>query len=275
MAGNVSAKDKAPLVLEPTSQWHLNYADDACRLVRIFGEGENKSVFLIERYEPGDSFFMIVAGEPLKASRYADTFFRFGPNGHEDDAPTTSGEFGEYSPALMTGGMFLVTPPGFTDRDERENNDNLEEEAAVSWLEVRRGRRQPVRFELGSMKQPMALMRQCTDELLTHWGIDLEAHRSLTKRAEPKTNPGNWVRSSDYPSDLMLKGGQGIVQFRLSVGADGRPTQCHIQSSTRPEGFDKVVCNALMRRARFEPALDAQGQPIASYWRSTVRFMIP
>lgn len=292
LAGGVaSARDKAPLVLEPTSQWHLDYADDSCRMVRIFGEGDNKSVFLIERYEPGDSFFLLVAGEPLKASRYADAALRFGPEGHEWEGPIQPADFGEYSPAVMANGMFLVTPPGLHKKGKEKDSDleeeeaqapdvfgqriSPEQEAVISWLEVRRERRRPVRLELGSMEKPMAAMRQCTDELLTHWGIDLEAHRGLSRAATPATDYTRWVRSSDYPVGLIHQGAQGIVQFRLSVGADGQPTQCHIQKSTRPEGFDKAVCKALMRRARFEPAQDADGQPIASYWRNTVHFIMP
>jgi hypothetical protein len=74
----------------------------------------------------------------------------------------------------------------------------------------------------------------------------------------------------------MLGIGQpAIVEFRLSIGADGVPLACHIQETTRPKEFDNAVCKSLMRRARFEPALDATGTAITSYYRNTVRFQIP
>lgn len=297
----VSANDEEePLVLEPASSWHMEYADDSCRLLRMFGEDEDETVFFIERYEPGDTFFMLVAGEAVRnrpavigltrqARRHeVDPVFRFGPHGYEYDGPSQDGTFGE-SPAAMVSTMQLVAPIRPAGEDEEERFDPTEEaldtdifgqeisaaqEAAISWLEIR-GAGQPVRIALGSMGAPMAAMRKGTDELLTHWGIDLEAHRGLTRAVAPKSDPGNWVRTSDYPTDLMYRGAQGLVQFRLSVDADGAPTQCHIQKSTRPEGFDNAVCDALMRRASFEPALDANGQPIASYWRNTVRFIMP
>jgi TonB family protein len=284
-------EDEEPLVLKPSSRWHVNYADDSCRMMRMFGEGDEESAFVIERYGPTDSFFMLVGGKPLKAARHVDTALRFGPDGYEFDRSTKEGEFGEHSPAVMASGMRLVATPDadeyqsynerFDPEKEAQDTDLFEQEitpeqeAAISWLEIRRGRARPIRLELGSMGPPMEAMRQCIDELLTHWGIDLEAHREITRAVVPKANPARWVRSSDYPLNLVRKGAQGLVQFRLSVGADGVPTQCHIQASTRPEGFDKAVCNALMRRARFEPALDAEGRPIASYWRSAVSFEMP
>lgn len=300
--GIVSADDEdKPLVLEPTSQWHMEYADDSCRLLRMFGEGEDQTVFFIERYEPGDSFFMLVAAEELRGPsatigltrqsvrRRVDPVFRFGPHGYEHDDTSQEGTFGEL-PAAMVNGMRLVASPDADAEDEEDAFDPVEDaqdtdifgqdvsaaqEAAISWLEFKQGSSQPIRLALGSMGAPMAAMRKCTDELLTHWGIDLEAHRGLTRAVAPKSDPGEWIRTGDYPSHLMFQGEQGLVQFRLSVGADGAPTQCHIQTSTRPKGFDKAVCDALMRRARFEPALDADGQPIASYYRGGVRFQIP
>jgi len=201
-----------------------------------------------------------------------------------------SGDMAEFGPAIMSGMTLLPTardqrgerPAKRYDPDEEARNTEIfgqeltaDQEATIEWLEVRRGRLRAVRFMLGSMRKPMAAMRACTDELMTHWGIDLDAHRGLTRAAAPKSNPGDWISSRDYPRDLLRKGAQGLVQFRLSISAEGMPTQCHIQQSTRPEGFDKAVCETLMRRARFEPALGANGQPIASFWRSAVRFMMP
>jgi TonB family protein len=124
------------------------------------------------------------------------------------------------------------------------------------------------------MDKPMAALRKCTDELVEHWGLDAEAQRHLTRKAAPASDPGTWISSEEYPSNLLARGVQGLVQFRMIVNAEGHPTSCTIQQSTRPVEFDETVCRVLMRRARFDPALDAQGKPITSYWRSTVHFMI-
>lgn len=74
---------------------------------------------------------------------------------------------------------------------------------------------------------------------------------------------------------MLMQGQPAIVEFRLSVGADGAPLSCHIQSTTRPKEFDEAVCGSLMKRARFSPALDAEAKPMTSYYRNTVRFQIP
>jgi hypothetical protein len=121
----------------------------------------------------------------------------------------------------------------------------------------------------------MESLDKCIDELLTHWGIDVEKHKNLKRSPVPAQNPGRWIYSSDYPMDMLQIGQPALVEFRLSVSEDGKPTACHIQATTRPKEFDDAVCKSLLRRAAFEPALDSEGKPIASYWRSRVRFQIP
>lgn len=283
-----AARTGGLLKLEPSSTWHLDYADDSCRLMRKFGRGGQETVLLLERYQPGDSFFMVAAGPPLKSRSRGEPKFRFGPDGHEYDGPSFNGDLGPYEPAFMASMSLLPlsyerknqpgrnrSDPGEAAREMFKQELSAEQEANIEWLEVQHGKAPPVRFMLGSMAPPMEAMRKCTDELLTHWGIDIKAHKELTRAVAPSTNPGSWLSFRDYPVDLLRKGEQGIVQFRLSVDGGGRPTQCHIQKSTRPAGFDDAVCRALMERARFEPALGGNGQPIASFWRSRVTFELP
>ena len=131
------------------------------------------------------------------------------------------------------------------------------------------------RLMLGGMGEPIKALNACTDELLTHWGIDVAAHKTRSRGVIPKSNPGAWISAGDYPIDLMRAGTQGVVHFRLDVDERGRATRCSIQQSTRPAEFDRVVCSKISRNARFEPALDSAGEPMKSYWRSTVRFELP
>ncbi|MGB7373453.1 energy transducer TonB [Pontixanthobacter sp.] len=278
-----AVENKEFLRIEPSSNWNLNYADDSCRIARKFGEGDQKVVLYIEKYEPGDVFTMVAAGAPLKTRRdYA--FVQFGANEAEQKYTVTLGNLGEIEPALIfTSVQFAATLPeqeaASASRNAVENDVfgqtlSAGRETAIEWVRIGVPRRKPVYLATGSLGKPMEAMRTCTGDLLTRWGVDLEKHRNLANMPKPRSNPERWLTSADYPSDLLRKGSQGIVNFRLSVDATGNPTQCHIQQSTRPEGFDSAVCRALMKRARFEPAMTAEGEAIASFWRSTVRFQV-
>lgn len=277
------AKDAppSPLVLQPSSDWLVDYGDDKCRLARMFGTDDAKTMFMVERYSPSDSVFAAVGGKPLTEMNAAQSHLAFGPDGFVTKYPPNSGKLGE-RPALMAMMALYPSPDGDVDDEDEVSPGDLfeqditpEQEARLNWFEVTAKGRQTVRLNLGSMGKPLAALRTCTQELVEHWGIDVAAHRTLSRAVTPIGNVGRWVTWQDYPNDLLAKGEQGLVQFRMVVAADGKAAQCLVQESTRPLGFDKAVCAALMRRARFKPALDKDGKPIASFWRSSVRFQIP
>jgi len=283
----VAQKDAPQAVrLAPSSKWHVNFAVDSCRLARLFGDGEQKTLFYIERYEPGDAFSMVLAGKPFRRPRYREKIaIRFGDGISEDERAYTIGEVGEYQPAIIFSGLRLDLKP-LPEDDDNDNGDaempdvfgqEIPEsvETAIQTIEIRHKNGAPVILETGSLGDPMKVLRSCTDDMLKHWGINLDKHRAIAKLPKPKSSPGRWLTYRDYPTDLLRKGYQGYVQVRLSVDANGKPTNCHIQQSTRPEGFDAAVCRGLMRKARFEPAVTQSGEAIASYWRTAVRFSTP
>ncbi|WP_373490162.1 TonB family protein [Parasphingorhabdus sp.] len=177
-----------------------------------------------------------------------------------------------------------IAPPTESELEKLANPENGayilppisdERKAAVTELTIGRPLSQPVTLKLGAMDKPLAALSECQDELMTHWGIDVEKHRNLSSLASPEGNPGRWVNANDYPSGMLARGKEAIVHFRMSVDENGDATDCHIQQSTRPKEFDEVVCRSMMKRAKFSPAIDHKGSPIASYYRNTVRFKLP
>lgn len=275
-------QDRAPLVLAPSSPWNVNYANDSCRLGRVFADDKDMAVFYIDQFEPGPSMNVLVASKAFGSYAGGKVVARFGPEGAERTIERLiSADLGKAGPAVMVNNFALVDGATNEPADASAPDPAVlvelqeatpEQAQAITWFEVQRGSRPPVRFALGPMREPMAALRSCTEELLTHWGIDVAAHRTLSKRPTPASNPGSWASSSDYPMHLLARGIEGIIQFRLLIDEAGKVTGCHIQQSTRPAEFDKKVCDVMSKRARFDPALDAQGKPIKSYWRSQFRF---
>ena len=121
----------------------------------------------------------------------------------------------------------------------------------------------------------MAALQQCMESLISTWGIDLAAHRELSRRAEPTNNPGKWIRSSDYPPSELMMGGQALIKFRLTVDEEGMPIDCDVSGLTDSAAFAEISCSRLKQRARFTPALDAAGKPIRSVYLGSVRFKMP
>lgn len=87
--------------------------------------------------------------------------------------------------------------------------------------------------------------------------------------AMPKGNSGGWFSAADYPATLK-SGESGRTHYRLTIGPDGRVTACSITKSSGFSLLDERTCSLVMRRARFSPAVDSQGNTISGTWSGSV-----
>ena len=92
---------------------------------------------------------------------------------------------------------------------------------------------------------------------------------------EPRGNPGRWANANDYPSRALREEREGTTRFRLTVGSNGRVTNCQVTGSSGHADLDAAACKNLRRRARFRPSLDAAGNPTTGYYSNAVRWEIP
>ena len=99
--------------------------------------------------------------------------------------------------------------------------------------------------------------------------------RFSAKGASPKGRPGDWATDNDYPTSAMREGKQGVTGFRVSVGPDGRVTDCSVTRSSGSPELDDTTCKLITRRARFAPAMDGDGKPTTGTYSSSVRWQIP
>ncbi len=105
--------------------------------------------------------------------------------------------------------------------------------------------------------------------------INVPPPRSFPARATPRTNPGAWVNSSDYPPLALLNQWEGTTGFHLDISPDGRVMNCTITATSGYSMLDQMTCSNLKRRGRFQPALDEKGQPIVGGYASRVRWVLP
>lgn len=270
-----------PTILKPSTPWTLDYADDSCALRRAFDNG-GKTYFLeLRQFSPGDSFEVTVASEEFEA-RQRSIKVRFlpeaAPRKFEQVLPLT------YSKGLegyrWTDSLFPVpddAPKPDPGRIVPPRDPGLyrTREAAIEGLEVEGIASKPIVFQTGAIDRSMSGMRKCLDELMTHWAIDAAAQKTLTRAVQPIGQMG-WARKiqANYPDRMLRTGKSGRARVRIIVGSDGKPTSCHVQSVVTDTVFGQTACSEMMRAARFEPALDVAGKPIASYHLTMISYTI-
>lgn len=278
VSATASAQHGDPL--EASSPWNIDYADDFCRLQRLFGTGDAQVRLMIDRFAPSEDFRLNLVGKPFVSNVDIGTAsIRFGSGLPEQKLRFYGGDLGK-NPAWVFISSVRIRPPAEpAAKEEPAEGGGYQpvsfseaDEASVTAIYIDKPLKKPIMLQTGSMKGAFAALRKCTDELLEHWGVDPDRIREVVTWAKPTTRPGYWLRNEDYPAAMLAKGMPGLVQFRLVIGEDGMVSSCHIQQSTNPEGFNDAVCNVLKRRARFEPARDKDGRPVKTYYLNKIHF---
>ena len=281
LSGEAAAQDPPGLV--PSTPWNLHYDDDSCALRRTFGEGDRRAYLELRRFDRAPALQAVVTSNWMSARSPSALQYRFADDADWSDAPSNT--------LTMEGGFSgVLFAPSLITLREIEDVEDLAERAArlqaIDWqkmereaaaradsLTLRGAFRRPLTLQLGSLEKPLEALNQCIDELMTHWGIDVEAHKTLTRPAVP-INLREVPRMIDYPPKMIRQRMPGVVNIRLSIDETGRITACRIQMPLSDPAFEETSCADVQHALEFEPALDKDGKPIASYWVTRVVFQI-
>lgn len=88
-------------------------------------------------------------------------------------------------------------------------------------------------------------------------------------------NANEWVRSEDYPPAALRAEAEGTVTFELLMTADGMIYDCNVTEPSGNDDLDAATCTLVRERAKFEPAKDAAGKPLASLYKGRVKWKLP
>ncbi|MDP3858350.1 MAG: TonB family protein [Stagnimonas sp.] len=98
---------------------------------------------------------------------------------------------------------------------------------------------------------------------------------SKARGAKPK-GQGSWAAriQDNYPSAALRKEIEGTVGVRVTVGPDGRVSGCTVSSGSGSGDLDSAACDGMTRYARFDPALDAAGNPTSGSFSTRIVYKI-
>lgn len=263
--------------IAPSSPWNLDFGETKCRLARVFGEGEDRHLLFFEQYWPGKYVGMTAAGPSFGrfASR-ARTHLNFAESDEPRQTEPFTGTVGEFGDAVI----FSWIDVGAAMRDDSEAAADASENRRLPLLDKDgaqqaefvglRQRGDEYRLMTGPLDKAFAALDGCALDLVSTWGLDPEAQRTATQMPL-WTNRDGVVRRivATYPLDAQQKGEQGIMRMRVIVSPDGKVEDCVILKATETDRLESPACRA-MANARFEPALDASGQPMRSFYAESI-----
>ncbi len=98
---------------------------------------------------------------------------------------------------------------------------------------------------------------------------------TVSKAAGAKGNPADWITTDDYPPSSIRAEEEGTTVIKWTINTEGRVENCVTTQSSGSNALDQAACRALSRRARYTPAKDAAGNPMATTQTRRVVWRLP
>ncbi len=259
------------------SNWIAHFEQN-CRLARQFGDADDPTMLIFTQYYPSEGVFLTVAGGPVsRMARSRKINVRFAPAWSKPlELDHKAAEFGDWGSAI-----FLRIPT--SEPTESENEDeppsyeveglyaiDVEAAGSIERLELS-SRRHSISLELPGIADAFDILNQCSQNLVSYWGLDLEAHRTMVRVPEP-INFDEIKKDimSVYPRDALDRGEQATLNLRIIVDADGSIEECVLTDVTVTNALESPACDVFGNRAMFVPGEDEAGEPMRSYYTKNI-----
>jgi len=267
--------EDGPMVLAPATAWVVDYEDEACALRRSFGDPEQRVFLEMRQFSPGSMVQFTAYSDDLSVNR-DEIGLALLPL--EPLVPSSGGFFidlGDHGDGFTFSRALVLHLPASTAAKTPVDGpaNGPEFERLVTGLSLA-GFRRVVELRTGSLGPPLAAMRGCLDELLSHWGVDVAAHRTLQRIAGVADMAHFNGYFTGFPGHMAWMRQSGIVHLRVMISAQGTATGCFLQGGMGNDDFGEHTCEQVMAYTGYRPALDAAGQPIDSFWTTTFNFRI-
>jgi len=90
-----------------------------------------------------------------------------------------------------------------------------------------------------------------------------------------RANLNSYFSTDDYPAAALRGNDEGTTGFSLTIGTNGRVSECSVTASSGSSALDQATCRILRSRARYTPARDASGNPTSGRDSGRVTWRLP
>ncbi len=268
--------------LSPSSQWIVDFGTDRCMIARQFGSGKDVTTLKISTILPDWGYELTLIGRHARLSNWrgaprgGEIGIAFSPGGPQAQAIMRTAET-DSLPALIASGVFEEVPGSDDERHYLLGEPSRY--AAIERIDFDNGMNDPLSLETGEMQRVFALMDECKWKQVASWGLDVDANRNRVSKAVLKTEyvtrVGDEVQET-YPSRALLAGMAAQLSLRIIVDESGTATDCRVLSATRAEEFGNEPCAPFLAQPYlFQPAIGADGRPIASWAHLRINYFVP
>jgi Gram-negative bacterial TonB protein C-terminal len=243
-----------PSARTASTPWQVDYGDDRCSALRRFGEGDDGIFFELSRSASFDLLDVSIYGRAVPRMSPTPTL-RVALNGTE-----VEGAFASESWIL----------PGRAGRAAtvRFAVANIAPQLLASrTISIIANERHRFDFEMAQLAGVLRHLDRCHESLLQNWGVDPAAQRQLLMPPSPISFE-RWLESDSFPPFT----GRASAAILLRISATGAIEDCRVIDTSGSSEVDDRVCPLIRRRARLNPAIGSDGQPVAAHFIQRIRF---
>jgi TonB family protein len=244
----------------PAWRWNVDYGDRRCSLIRV--SDPRRAVIFAVQTIPGSANWnlrLIARRWPSGALRNLDGLTI---SLHPDGANLPGVRRIENTPSGEAIVTYLLSNP-------------LERLVASRSVRVQRGSETIVEIPLTDTARAVAAVRRCVTETLREWGIDSAIYDRVRDPLGGGQRIADVVSDADYPSSAIRDNHSGEVTVRLTIGPDGRVSECVPVVSSGHAILDERTCLVYRSRLRMTPAMGMDGKPMAVPLVTSVRWILP
>jgi hypothetical protein len=274
-AQSESPSASGDVLLEPASPWQLDFADNSCRLSRVFGPRARPSFLSFEQIAPSSTVTMTVAGPNIAGTGdYGTLDIGVRPNEKMVTVYPVRAKLSTYGEGyILTGLSFtprffaakhwgsLIGKSGSTAIDPTDAG-------AVKGIWWKNSGR-TVSFDTGAMSAPLRALNDCAMDLLQHWGLRTDEHAGHSPVELKNEDFALAKLQSTFARGPGRKRHEAILNVRALVEADGSISDCFFEFAAAT-GEGKFDACAEMRKMQFRPAKTAAGQPMRSFYAASI-----
>ena len=132
---------------------------------------------------------------------------------------------------------------------------------------------EPITLALGSLESGLSDLRQCEEQLVASWALDVADHDTIDVAAS-LDNAYEVARLIRRPDAMVINRASQIMQVRFTVNEDGTATDCVLQSPVWRDRDVRGLCRAFTDIGNYTPAKNAAGQAIPSVLHTTYLLLI-
>lgn len=242
-------------VLEPVGRWVAQFEPSFCAVSRRFGDEKDGPLLVFKTLLPNDTSMDIILITQEKTRLYGHVY---------TDMVVTADDGRGKLVSQRADTISLNNQQGLV-RKITVDTDWIDSISDGRPLRIRYGRKQTMVVHPEGLASALKVLGQCQITLAQYWKLDTDSLKRMKVMPGPIGTPSVWLTSKDYPVSALSKGHGGFTIMAWDVETDGLPSNCRILQSSGDKILDDVACNAILKRARFKPAIDVDGKPMKSF----------